>query len=149
MSQLFLLLFALLTGVMLAVQAPLNTGLGKAVGSPVYGALLSFLAGLLALFAYVLVDRSVRFADVQGAAGLPWYYWMGGVLGAVYVAGIIILAPRLGVALTFGLSLAGQMAVGLLIDHYGWLGIPAHAINWPRLLGVGLIVAGVVLIRGN
>ena len=149
MQQYLYLLVAVVSGIMLAVQAPLNSELGRVVKSPVYGALLSFLMGLLVLLGYCLLSSNVQMGNVRAALQMPWYYWAGGVLGAFYVAAVILLAPRLGVALTFGLSVAGQMVFGLLIDHYGWLGIPAHTVNWPRLLGVALIIGGVVLIRAN
>ena len=73
--------------------------------------------------------------------------WIAGILGAFYVAAVIILAPRLGVALTFVLVVAGQMAVSLLVDHYGLLGLPVKQINWQRLVGVLLLIGGVLMIR--
>ena len=63
------------------------------------------------------------------------------------MAAVTILAPRLGVALTFVLVVAGQMMVSLIVDHYGLLGLPVKHINWQRLVGVALLVAGVLLIR--
>ena len=149
MQNALLLLLAVVAGIMLAVQAPLNTELGRVVQNPVYGALLSFFMGLAVLVVYCILSPAVELGAIRATVGMPWYYWAGGVLGAFYVAAIIVLAPRLGVALTFGLSVAGQMVFGLLIDHYGWLGIPAHSVNWPRVLGTALIIGGVVLIRTN
>ncbi len=149
MQQYLYLLVAVVSGIMLAVQAPLNSELGRVVKSPVYGALLSFLMGLIVLLGYCIVSKNVQLGNVRAAFQVPWYYWAGGVLGAFYVAAIILLAPKLGVALTFGLSVAGQMIFALFIDHYGWLGIPVHTINWPRTLGIALIIGGVVLIRIN
>lgn len=138
---------AIVAGAMLAVQAGLNSGLGKAVRSPVYGALLSFVTGGIALFAYCLVT-GVKLADVKNAFNIPWYYWMGGVLGGFYVFAIIVLAPRLGVALTIGLTVAGQMIFSLVIDHYGMMGIPQQSVNWVKILGISLIIGGVALLRG-
>ncbi len=148
MQQSLLFLMAVVAGAMLAVQAGLNSEMGRAVKSPVYGALISFVAGGIALFAYCVATR-VPLGNVRKAFELPWYYWMGGVLGGFYVVAIIVLAPRLGVALTIGLTVAGQMVFSLLIDHYGLLGIPVHTINWMRVLGVSLIIGGVVLLRAN
>ena len=148
MQQFLLFLMAIVAGAMLAVQAGLNSGLGKAVGSAVYGALLSFVTGGLALFAYCLVT-GVPLANLRRGFELPWYYWLGGVLGGFYVFAIIVLAPRLGVAVTIGLTVAGQMIFSLLIDHYGLLGIPTQEVNWLRILGVAAIIGGVVLLRTN
>jgi bacterial/archaeal transporter family-2 protein len=60
---------------------------------------------------------------------------------------VAFLVPRLGVALMFSLIIAGQMLITLSFDHYGILGVPVKAINLPRLMGVLLIIAGVILIR--
>ena len=146
MSQIFLLLLALVAGLMLPLQAGLNSEMGRVLKSPVYASIVSFVTGLLALVAYGLVT-SLRWSDLRATVVLPWYYWLGGVLGAVYVYGLIVLTPRLGVALTFGLTVAAQMTFSLLLDHYGWLGVPVAPVNWLRVLGVALIIGGVVIIR--
>ena len=146
MQQTLLFLMAVAAGATLAVQAGLNSALGRAVQSPVYGAFLSFVAGGLALLVYCLAT-GVPLGNVRKGFELPWYYWMGGVLGAFYVFAIIVLAPRLGVALTIGLTVAGQMIFSLLIDHYGLMGIPQHPTSWLRVLGVLLIIGGVVILR--
>ena len=148
MQQLLLFLMAVAAGAMLALQAGMNSGLGRAVKSPVYGALLSFIAGGVVLLLYCLAS-GVPLANARRGFELPWYYWLGGVLGAFYVFAIIVLAPRLGVALTIGLTVAGQMVFSLLIDHYGWLGIPVQPVNWLRVVGVLLIIGGVFVLRTN
>ena len=149
MQQALFFFIAVLAGVLLPLQAGLNTELGRAVNSPVYAAFLSFIVGSLGLLAYCLIARDVQLADICGGVQLPWVYWTGGLMGAFYVAAIIILTPKLGVALTFGLTVAGQMVFSVVVDHYGWLGVPVHPINWVRTIGVLLIVGGVVLIRTN
>jgi transporter family-2 protein len=73
--------------------------------------------------------------------------WTAGILGAFYVAAVIILAPKLGTALTFSLIVAGQMIISIIFDNYGLLGLPIKQINWQRLLGVAFLITGVLLIR--
>ncbi|SER04107.1 transporter family-2 protein [Neolewinella agarilytica] len=146
MQQVLFFLLAIFAGVMLPIQAGLNSEIGKAVKSPVYGTLISFLVGTLGLLLYMVLTRA-NWADIKGGFQLPWFYWIGGLLGAVYVAAIIILTPRLGVALTFGITVAAQMIFGVLMDHYGWLGVPEHPINWMRVIGVTMIIGGVALVR--
>ena len=72
---------------------------------------------------------------------------LGGLIGACYVSLIIVVVPRLGMAMAFSLLVGGQMALALLLDHTGWLGTAPHPLNLPRLAGAGMIVAGVALIR--
>lgn len=146
MKLILLLLFALLAGAVLPVQAALNVKLGKAVGDPIYAAFLSFLVGAAGLFIYILVTN-VELSQLSQASTLNWSVWTAGLLGAFYVGAVIILVPKIGAALTFGVIVAGQLGLSLLMDHYGWLGIPTHTISWQRIGGITLIIAGVVLIR--
>ena len=146
MKQALFFLFAIVAGVMLPVQAGLNSKLGEVTKSPIYATLISFVVGTVGLVVYMLLTQE-NWSSIKNTSDLPWYYWTGGLLGALYVAAIIILAPRLGVALTFGLTVAAQMVFSLVMDHYGWLGVPQHPVNWARVFGVALIVAGVAIVR--
>ena len=55
--------------------------------------------------------------------------------------------PRIGVALAFSLAIGGQMLVTLLIDNFGWFGVPEKPINLWRVLGAAFITVGIILIR--
>jgi len=68
-------------------------------------------------------------------------------LGAVYVSSVVVLVPKLGVALAFSLIIAGQMIMAIIFDHFGWLGLAIKEISPGKIIGVLLLVAGVVLIR--
>ena len=142
----FLILLAIASGAVLPIQAALNAKMGKAVGDPVYAALISFVVGSIGLLLYCLATR-VELSQISQASTVDWTVWTAGLLGAFYVAAVIILVPRIGAALTFGLVVTGQLTFSVLIDHYGFLGIPAHAFNWQRLLGILCIIGGVLLIR--
>ncbi len=141
-----LLLTALVAGMLGTLQAGLNTKMGKSLGDPVYAALISFCVGTLTLFLYSLVVR-VDFSAARQASSLHWVYWGAGCLGAFFVASTIMLTPKLGAALTFSLLVAGQMIMALFIDHLGLFDIPAHPVNWLRVAGIALVMAGVILIR--
>jgi transporter family-2 protein len=78
---------------------------------------------------------------------LPWYAWLGGAYGAVYVAIAAYAAPKIGIASLITIGIAGQIAIALLLDHYGLLGLPREPVNLGRVLGAILVVAGVVLVR--
>ena len=73
--------------------------------------------------------------------------WLGGALGAFYVVGSIVSAPKLGAATLIALVVAGQGMASLLVDHFGWVGFEAKHISVGRLVGMGLLGAGVVLVR--
>ncbi len=147
MSNTYLyLLIALLAGAMMPTQAATNNKMAAFVDSPVLAAFVSFIVGTIALFAYVLLSGIPlgNLADVRNA---PAIAWIGGFLGAFFVASTVMLVPRLGVAMTFSLIIAGQMIVTLIIDHFGLLGIPVKEISLARIGGILLITVGVVLIR--
>lgn len=148
MKSVFFISLAIAAGMVVPIQAALNVKLGKAVGDPMYGAFLAFLVGTLGLLAYVLIAR-VDLSQIQGTSAESWTIWLGGLCGAFFVAALIILTPRLGVALTLGLTVAGQMGFSLLVDHYGWFGTPVQVISWPKIGGVLLIVAGVWMVQSN
>jgi transporter family-2 protein len=139
------MLLAFTLGALLPLQTAINGRLAAQLGSPYSAACVSFAVGAGSLF---LVLLSTRQPLPWQHAGGPWWMWLlGGLIGACYVSLIIVLVPKLGMALSVALLIGGQMALALLIDHAGWLGSPQHALNGPRLLGAGLIVAGVALIR--
>lgn len=147
MSNTYLyILLALAAGAMMPTQAATNHKMALVVDSPVLAAFISFFVGTLALFVYLLLAGS-PVTNLAAARNAPTVAWVGGLLGAFFVAAAVTLVPRLGVAMTFSLIIAGQMIVTLIIDHFGLLGVPVKEVSIPRIGGILLITAGVVLIR--
>jgi transporter family-2 protein len=140
------LLFALAAGAMLPIQFGINAQLASWVGSSVRAALISFVVGALSLFVVALaVARD--WPAAERVSGAPWWVWIGGALGAFYVLGSIVAAPRLGAVTLFAMILAGQALASLAVDHFGWVGFEEHPVNALRLAGVALLAAGVALVR--
>jgi transporter family-2 protein len=140
------LLFALAAGAMLPIQFGINAQLASWLGSPVRAAFVSFVVGAAGLAAVMLV----LYRDWPSAGRLgdaPWWVWIGGLLGAFYVLGSIVAAPRLGAVTLVALILAGQALASLTVDHFGWVGFEEHPISALRVAGVGLLAAGVALVR--
>ncbi len=136
---------AFLSGAFLPIQAGLNAKLGKAAESPVYASMLSFAVGTLGLITYILITKqSMSWAGVREA---PAHIWLGGLLGAFYVTVIILAFPKLGPGLTFGLVVAGQMIISIILEHFNILVAQQNSISLMKLLGVLLVVAGVIIIR--
>ena len=143
----FYILLAVVAGAMMPTQAATNNKMAVVLGnSPILAAFISFFVGTAALFIYVIASGT-PLGDIAAAKNAPPVAWIGGVLGAFFVTATVVLVPRLGVALTFSLIIAGQMIVTLIIDHYGLLGVPVKEISLARFGGVLLITAGVILIR--
>ena len=137
---------AILAGIALPIQAAINAVLARGTGDPLWASVISFSMGLLGL---LLVCAAVRvpWPALAGMSALPWWAWTGGLLGAVYVASAIVVIPKLGAATLVALVVAGQMLASLLLDHFGAMGLPVQEVSVWRLLGAGLLIGGVVLIR--
>ena len=140
------LLFAFVAGAMIPFQAGVNAQLAHWVQSPVRAAFISFVVGTIALLVLsVAIWRPIP--SGSRLAGAPWWVWIGGLLGAFYVAGSIVTAPRLGASVLIAAVIAGQSLASLLVDHYGWVGFREHHVTPGRAVGMGLVLAGVALIR--
>lgn len=139
-------LFALVVGFLVPVQTALNAQLSRALGHPLLGTVANFTVGLLCLLCLVSLLR-IPFPSAQMAMGTSISWWLGGSLGALFVAGSLFLAPRLGALNLFALVVVGQLVASVVFDHFGLLGYPQHPVSLFRLVGIGLLVLGVVLIQ--
>jgi bacterial/archaeal transporter family-2 protein len=77
----------------------------------------------------------------------PWWVWVGGLLGAFYVLGSVVAAPKLGAATLVAVILAGQAVASLLVDHFGWVGFEENPVTLGRLAGIAFVAVGVALVR--
>ena len=141
----FPMLLIILAGGATALQAPTNARLMTAVGSPVNAAFVSFAVGTVALGLMAVLFQTRP--DMVAARSLPWYAWIGGLYGVVFVIAATWGVPRLGVALTITLMVAGQLLISLILDHFGAFGAPQQPINLGRLAGVALVIGGVLMVR--
>jgi transporter family-2 protein len=146
MTWLLLLPAALVAGMAVPTQFAINSQLRQVVGGPVLAAALSFLVGTIVLVATAaLLRRSVP--ELGPIVGAPWWMYLGGFLGAVFVCASIVLTPRLGAATTVGLFLTGQVIGSMAIDHFGLFGVTVQQATIPRLLGALLVIAGVAVVQ--
>jgi bacterial/archaeal transporter family-2 protein len=135
----------IVAGLGLSVQVGMNAQLRRTLQNANSAALVSFLVGTLGLVVLLLATR----ADAPSRdtlASVPAWAWFGGLFGAFYVASSTVVAAQLGTTSLLALALLGQLAAALVIDHFGWLGLPEHPITLIRLAGVGLLGIGVWLI---
>jgi bacterial/archaeal transporter family-2 protein len=129
----------------LALQVGMNAQLRKILQSANSAALISFLVGTTALLGIVLATRTPMPAR-ETFSSVPAWAWFGGLFGAFYVAISTIVAAELGTAALLALALLGQLAMALIVDHFGWLGLPVNPITWTRMAGVLLLGGGVWLV---
>jgi transporter family-2 protein len=137
-------LLTVCAGGLIAMQAPINSMLGRSVGT-FAAASVSFMVGTIALV-LITVLLGGGFGDVGEARHLPWYYLIGGVLGAVYVTTALVAVRSLGAGGVTAATISGQLTLSLVIDQLGILGVDRQPITWERVLGVLLLAVGTVLI---
>jgi transporter family-2 protein len=135
---------ALVAGLAGSIQVAVMGRFGERVGSfEALAANLLFSTLIATTLLLVLRQSLAGFGD---AIRSPWWYWVGGGgMGVVVVLTITVVTPRLGATATIGLLIAGQLAMGVLIDRYGWFGVEQVPLTWPRLLGVLLLAVGALL----
>jgi bacterial/archaeal transporter family-2 protein len=131
-------------GILVGMQAPVNSRLGRNLGS-VQAATFSFLVGSLALVLVAIVFYG-GLGSFTEAAKAPAWAWIGGLLGAVYVTVAILTVRTLGVSGLTALVIAGQLAAAVVIDRFGLLGIARQPIAATRIVGLVLLVIGVALV---
>ncbi|WP_348945639.1 DMT family transporter [Chitinibacter sp. FCG-7] len=145
--QSFYALFALLIGLIVPLQAAVNNQLKTVIGgSTLLAALVSFAVGILTLLLMSALTGQKMGGLLSITKAEPWML-LGGVMGAMFVFGTTLIAPKLGAASMMALIIGGQVVASLLFDRFGWLGLPLRDLSWPRLLGAGLIVLGVLLVN--
>jgi transporter family-2 protein len=147
MSQTILFVsLAILAGAAIPFQSAMNASLGKSLQSPYFSALTVFLVAFIGMILYVIMARQGLPSIAQFSSAPKWTY-LGGILGAVYILLIVILAPKLGIGNVTVMVLLGQILAAMVIDQFGLLGSTIHPINWQRLLGVIMMCSGVYLIK--
>lgn len=140
-------LLGVLAGAFLAVQAPINAALSRALGLPFAAAALSFVAGSVPLLLIAWSTSQAQGVPIAWRDPPLWMLVGGGLLGAAYVICAILLTPRLGTAATMAFVVSGQLMGGLVLDQMGAFGFAARELSLGRVSGAVLLVAGALLIR--
>lgn len=147
MQAVLFLGMAVVAGAMIPFQAGANAVLGRALGSPLWAALLSLCVSALSVLPVLMVLR-VPFPAAEGLSAYPKWIWIGGIGGAIYVIAAVALAPRLGAAGFMVAVVTGQILASLVIDRIGAVGFAVRPLDSARLIGAGLIVLGLIVMQG-
>jgi bacterial/archaeal transporter family-2 protein len=136
---------AFLVGALITVQVGANTRLKEAFGEALPAVIVSSALGVLILAAVALIGRA-SWPSAATLAGVPWWAWLGGALGAVYAVATVLLARPLGAATLTALVVTGQLVCSVALDHFGAVGFTEHAASAGRVIGCLLMICGIVLI---
>lgn len=131
-------------GCLVGMQAPINSRLGKSVGS-IQAASFSFLVGTAVL---LLIAAFVRggLGNLSHVSKVPWWALVGGLLGAVYVSVALVAVRTLGASGLTAVVITGQLAISVAIDRFGLFGVAKQHIAVPRVIGLVLLLVGVALV---
>ena len=132
------------TGGMIALQAPINSQLGKQIGT-FQAAFTSFAIGTVVLCVIASLSKG-GIGNVAEARHVSWYYLLGGVLGACYVTCVLVSVRTLGAGGVTAATIAGQLSMAVVVDQFGWLGVERNPITLARVVGVLLLAAGTYLV---
>ncbi len=142
----WLCLLAALAGVPNPVQSGANGEMGRVLGNPFGVVLLSLSVSLAFTLVAGLLTRSGDISGFGRLAQAPWWAWVGGFCGAVFLVSQPLAAPRLGAAVYIGITVTASAIASIMLDHFGLLGFQQHSASIGRLIGAALMIAGVSLI---
>lgn len=135
-------------GICFGIQVAVNGQLTGVLGSAIHAGFISFTVGALALLALLVITRpSLRITVPAGEQKNPWWMWLGGVLGALYVTGVAFLSPLIGSAATVIVTQTGIIAGSLFVDHFGLLSAPRKPVQPLQVIGLVFMIAGVVVMN--
>ncbi|MGN1001846.1 MAG: DMT family transporter [Oscillospiraceae bacterium] len=137
------ILFSIIAGMAMSIQGVMNTRLGERIGTMEANALVQCSAALLSLLA-LLVWRDGSFAQI---GGVNKFYLFGGVFGLIITVTVMLGIRDLSPTVSISIILISQLLVAALIDAFGLMGSEKVAFGWTKFLGLGLMIAGVLVFK--
>jgi bacterial/archaeal transporter family-2 protein len=141
-SILIAIILAAIAGMAVTIQSPLASTLNQRIGQiesvfivHVGGTIVS---GIILLF--------LSGGNMRAWRETPWYTWLAGVLGLVVIASVNIAIVRLGSVASVSIMVAAQLALGAVMDHFGWLGLEVRPLTLPRIIGMAVLGFGAWLV---
>ncbi len=142
LQTIFVILIGLIGGAAVGFQSPIAGAMSQRLGGT-SSSLIVHLSGAILSGALLFVRGGENIKDWRS---LPWYMLFAGAFGVILYLTISVTLPRLGGTMMVTLIIIGQLLVGMLVDHFGWLGVPVHPINAFRVLGILVLLLGGYLI---
>ncbi len=142
LSYPLIILIGLIGGAAVGIQVPIAGSMGQRVGG-MGSSLIVHLSGAIFSLIFLALRRG---ENISGWSRLPWYMLISGIFGVILYQCVSLVLPRLGGTLMVTLIIIGQLLVNVVLDHFGWLGVPVHPISLSRVLGVSILLVGGYLI---
>jgi transporter family-2 protein len=142
MVKLLYLFLVFFGGAGMSLQASLNSALGKRIGS-LEATFINFFMGTVFIF---LISTFFGKGNLLHVVDAPKWQLLGGFLGIITITAIILSVPHIGSTSVFLALICGQILISMIIDHYGFFGVPTIPINWERILGFIMMLIGLIFI---
>ena len=140
----FSFLVAVLSGVANPFQSAANAQLNKQLQAPVWTGITVYIIGLVGM---LVVQAFIRQPiPIANAGSVSWWAWTGGLISILSTVAGLLLVQRLGSGTFTGLSITASLVVSVVMDQFGWMGLKHHPASPGRIIGCGLLVAGVWLV---
>lgn len=146
-NYLFFVILAIIAGIIVTIQGPVNVELGKSFGNQYWATVGTFIVGGIFLIIYSLVTKQTLPNLSELGHPVNWWKLLGGILGAIYVLSVIICIPQLGVGTATVLLMFSQLGTAMIFDHFGLFGYEVRPFDIYRLIGVALMAVGIYLIN--
>lgn len=133
-------------GLTIAIQAPINASLAKSIGNSfIMAATVSFVVGSICLILVASINGDLNLNSIKNLSNQSWWKFLGGILGAFFVFGTTLVAPKIGLINMFIIVLIGQLIMGLILDNIGAFGLEIKHISWQKILGLSIIIIGLII----
>lgn len=143
-----LLILGLVAGAAIPVQTSINSRLSRFTQSSLYASAISFTVGtLLLVILNFILNPHLLTAEAFGHYHFDYYWYVGGLMGVIYLTGNMILLPRIGASLTVVTTITGQILMSVLIDTFGWFNVDVQALHVMKVLGIVLLLIGIILMN--
>lgn len=138
---------ALFAGAVVPIQAASNAVLARHLGHPLWASAISLIISITVLIPLLFVFKVPKPNFSVELFHQPLWIWFGGIAGMIYLTSALILVPKIGSTTFFVMVIAGQLMISALIEHFGWFGMPQNSIPFGKILGKGLVIAGVLCVQ--
>jgi len=145
MTALYYMAAAMAVGAMVAVQPPLNAILTRAVGNPFGATVISVLVALVSASVFLVLSGLAGFRPAA-LVTVPWWVYLAGVVGALFVVAGAVIPPVTGGLLFFVCVVAGQLLGAMVLDHFGLLGLAVREVSVWRVMGFVLVMSGALMV---